>query len=70
MLLICLAVLVVCVFVNPTGSLKMPNPDFAASPFFRGFQEGYNTMDLLAAILFGSITIKAIEAQGITDKRF
>ena len=28
MLLICLAVLVVCVFVNPTGSLKMPNPDF------------------------------------------
>ena len=69
MLLICLAVLVVCVFVNPTGSLKMPNPDFAASPFFRGFQEGYNTMDLLAAILFGSITIKAIEAQGITDKK-
>lgn len=69
MLLICLAVLVVCVFVNPTGSLKMPNPDFATSPFFRGFQEGYNTMDLLAAILFGSITIKAIEAQGITDKK-
>lgn len=69
MLLICLAVLVVCVFVNPTGSLKMPNPDFATSPFFRGFQEGYNTMDLLAAILFGSITIKAIEAQGITNKK-
>ena len=69
MLLICLAVLVVCVFVNPAGSLQMPNPDFVASPFFRGFQEGYNTMDLLAAILFGSITIKAIEAQGITDKK-
>ena len=69
MLLICLAVLVVCVFVNPTGNLQMPNPDFAATPFFRGFQEGYNTMDLLAAILFGSITIKAIEAQGITDKK-
>lgn len=68
MLLICLAVLVVCVFVNPTGSLQMPNPEFTATPFFRGFQEGYNTMDLLAAILFGSITIKAIEAQGITDK--
>lgn len=68
MLLICLAVLVVCVFVNPTGSLQMPNPEFTTTPFFRGFQEGYNTMDLLAAILFGSITIKAIEAQGITDK--
>ena len=68
MLLICLAVLVVCVFINPTGSLQMPNAEFTATPFFRGFQEGYNTMDLLAAILFGSITIKAIEAQGITDK--
>ena len=56
-------------FRNPTGNLQMPNPDFAATPFFRGFQEGYNTMDLLAAILFGSITIKAIEAQGITDKK-
>ena len=62
MLLICLAVLVVCVLVNPTGSLQMPNPEFTTTPFFRGFQEGYNTMDLLAAILFGSITIKAIEA--------
>lgn len=68
MLLICLAVLVVCVLVNPTGSLQMPNAEFTTTPFFRGFQEGYNTMDLLAAILFGSITIKAIEAQGITDK--
>ena len=68
MLLICLGVLVVCVLVNPTGSLQMPNPEFTTTPFFRGFQEGYNTMDLLAAILFGSITIKAIEAQGITDK--
>ena len=68
MLLICLAVLVICVLVNPTGSLQMPNPEFTTTPFFRGFQEGYNTMDLLAAILFGSITIKAIEAQGITDK--
>lgn len=68
MLLICLGVLVVCVLVNPTGSLQMPNSEFTTTPFFRGFQEGYNTMDLLAAILFGSITIKAIEAQGITDK--
>ena len=68
MLLICLGVLVVCVLVNPTGNLQMPNPEFTTTPFFRGFQEGYNTMDLLAAILFGSITIKAIEAQGITDK--
>ena len=69
LLLICLAILVFCVIKNPMGSLQMPSPSFVVSPFFRGFQEGYNTMDLLAAILFGSITIKTIEAQGVTDKK-
>lgn len=69
LLLICLAVLVICVIKNPLGPLPAPNSTFVVSPFFRGFQEGYNTMDLLAAILFGSITIKAIEAQGIKDPK-
>lgn len=69
LLLICLSILVICVIKAPMGDLQMPNPSFVVSPFFRGFQEGYNTMDLLAAILFGSITIKTIESQGITDKK-
>lgn len=69
LLLICLGILVICVIKNPLGPLPAPNSTFVVSPFFRGFQEGYNTMDLLAAILFGSITIKAIEAQGITDAK-
>ena len=35
--------------------------------FSKGFQEGYNTMDLLSALLFGAITVKAIESQGIRE---
>ena len=69
MLLICLAVLVICVLTQPLGPLPAPNSTFVVSPFFRGFQEGYNTMDLLAAILFGSITIKTIEQLGVDDPK-
>lgn len=69
MLLICLGVLVICVLTQPLGPLPAPNSTFVVSPFFRGFQEGYNTMDLLAAILFGSITIKTIEQLGVTDPK-
>lgn len=67
LLLFCLVVLICCVLKDPMGELQLPSNDFIVSPFFRGFQEGYNTMDLLAAILFGSITVKTIEAQGIND---
>ena len=69
MLLICLTVLVVCVLVNPTGSLQMPNAEFTATPFFRGFQEGYNTMDTIAALNFGLVISTTLGAFGLKEKR-
>lgn len=30
-------------------------------PFLSGFQDGYNTMDLLATLLFGATVINAIK---------
>ena len=38
-------------------------------PFLSGFQDGYNTMDLLATLLFGATVINAIKLKGITDDR-
>lgn len=67
LLLICLGILIFCVITNPLGNLQSANEVYQAAPFFKGFQEGYNTMDLLAALLFGAITVKAIESQGIKD---
>lgn len=67
MLLICLAILIAFVLINPLGSTQLPQGEYATVPFFKGFQEGYNTMDLLAAMLFGAATINAIELKGVLD---
>lgn len=67
LLLISLGILIVCVMVNPMGQLEAANSVYKSVPFFKGFQEGYNTMDLLCAMLFGAITVKSIEAQGIKE---
>lgn len=69
MLLICLAILITFVIINPLGSPQLPQGDYQTVPFFKGFQEGYNTMDLLAAMLFGAATINAIELKGILDHK-
>lgn len=67
MLLICLAILIAFVLLDPLGPTQAAQGDYAEVPFFKGFQEGYNTMDLLAAMLFGAATVNAIESKGILD---
>ncbi len=67
LLLICLAALITCVIVNPMGSAQPATGDYVNAPFFKGFFEGYNTMDALCSLLFGSATIAAIESKGIKD---
>ena len=46
-----------------------PIGDYVDNAFFKGFQEGYLTMDTLASLVFGIIVINAIKAKGITDKK-
>lgn len=69
MLLICLAILIAFVLLDPLGPTQASQGDYAEVPFFKGFQEGYNTMDLLAAMLFGAATVNAIESKGILDHK-
>lgn len=69
MLLICLAILIAFVLLDPLGPAQAAQGDYAEVPFFKGFQEGYNTMDLLAAMLFGAATVNAIESKGILDHK-
>lgn len=69
MLLICLAILIAFVLLDPLGPTQAAQGDYAEVPFFKGFQEGYNTMDLLAAMLFGAATVNAIESKGILDHK-
>ena len=68
LLLICLGILIFCVLTNPMGALQPANSVYKNAPFFKGFQEGYNTMDLLCTMLYGAATLKAIESQGIKEQ--
>ena len=51
------------------GDLQDANSVYKNAPFFKGFQEGYNTMDLLCTMLYGAATLKAIESQGVTEQK-
>ena len=65
LLLICLLiVLLVATFVNPLDKPSAPIGRYIDNAFFKGFQEGYLTMDTLASLVFGIIVINAIKAKG------
>ena len=65
-LLIGLLVLIVLGVINPIG----PAPDrvLVESVAVTGIEAGYQTMDVLAAILFGIIILKSAEAKGYTQR--
>ena len=64
LLLIALFILLVATFVNPLEQPSAPIGDYVNNSFFKGFQEGYLTMDTLASLVFGIIVINAIKAKG------
>ncbi|MFD1389091.1 branched-chain amino acid transport system II carrier protein [Oceanobacillus oncorhynchi subsp. oncorhynchi] len=66
-LVVLLLVLLAVAFFNPMGSIQSPEEGYQSSAFFIGFLEGYNTMDALAALVFGIIIINVIKGFGITN---
>lgn len=69
LLIILLAVLLIVSFFNPMGVIQEPQEAYQTSSFFKGFLEGYNTMDALAALVFGIIVIQSIRALGVKSKQ-
>ena len=67
-LLLILTTLVVKSIVSPMGDFQMPTGDYIDRPFFKGFLEGYLTMDTIAALVFGIVVINAIRENGIEAK--
>ncbi|AXN38441.1 branched-chain amino acid transport system II carrier protein [Peribacillus butanolivorans] len=69
LLLIFIGILIVVAIANPMGEIQSPIADYSDNSFFKGFKEGYLTMDTLAAFAFGIIIINAIKDKGITSRR-
>ena len=56
-------------FVLPAGALSASAGNYQSVPLAEGFVQGYQTMDALAALVFGLIIVNAIKDNGVTDQR-
>ncbi|WP_313799523.1 branched-chain amino acid transport system II carrier protein [Cytobacillus sp.] len=68
-LLIVLTLFVVKSFITPMGEPQAPVGPYADGPFFKGFVEGYLTMDAIASLVFGGMVIASIKGMGVTNKK-
>lgn len=66
---ILLVVLIAKSFITPMGDIGEPQANYMSGIFLKGFTEGYYTMDVLAAFVFGGIFIKSIGAMGIESDK-
>ena len=66
---ILLLVLVITSIINPMGEIGAPQEEYMSGVFLKGFTEGYYTMDVLAAFVFGGIFIKSIKGYGIKSEQ-
>lgn len=64
-----LVVLVAKSIITPMGSFGPPKGDYISGAFLKGFTQGYYTMDVLAAFVFGGIFIKSISSLGIKSEK-
>ena len=67
-LLVLLALLIVCGILNPIDTLHSTEQTMMQS-FSLGFIEGYQTLDVLASVIFAGIIISAAKAKGYEDSK-
>ncbi|NEG77424.1 branched-chain amino acid transport system II carrier protein [Bifidobacterium avesanii] len=68
LLLALIAVIFAACLIHGVGTPAAPMGDYAAGQLSRGFLDGYQTMDLLAALYFGIVISANIRAQGVDDE--
>lgn len=68
-LLTLLALLFICFLFRGETEVAAPQDSYAAAPFLKGFTEGYNTMDTIAALNFGLVISTTLGSFGLREKR-
>ncbi|MGM0878055.1 MAG: branched-chain amino acid transport system II carrier protein [Bacillota bacterium] len=68
-LLLILVLLTGKALLTPMGGLESPSGDYIEGAFFKGFLEGYLTMDTLSALVFGIVIISAVKERGIVTRK-
>lgn len=69
--LVCLGVLLFAALIKPGGEISMfkPSEAYVQGAFFKGFIEGYGTMDGIASLAFGVIVITTVQGLGIMESK-
>ena len=69
--LLFLGILIVTAMLLPMGAVSdaVPTGAYVQHAFFTGLREGYNTMDVLAALAFGNILVNAIKRLGLSSPK-
>ena len=68
-LLTLLVLLFVCFLFRGQVEVAAPQADYAAAPFLKGFSEGYQTMDTIAALNFGLVIATTLGTMGLREKK-
>jgi LIVCS family branched-chain amino acid:cation transporter len=63
--------IVLCIagFIHLHSSLQKPSFNYSRGAFFKGFIDGYSTMDALAALAFGIVILTTIQQKGVKDRK-
>jgi branched-chain amino acid:cation transporter, LIVCS family len=67
-LLIVICLLAIKAFITPLGEINEPRGAFTTNAFGESFVQGYLTMDVLGALVFGIVIVQALQNRGITDR--
>lgn len=67
-LLVLLCIIVIKAIITPIGQFGEPTGDYINHAFGKGFTQGYYTMDVLAAFVFGKIFLDAARHSGVTSE--
>nr|WP_284690405.1 branched-chain amino acid transport system II carrier protein [Bacillus subtilis] len=63
-----IGLLVVVALIRPIGTIQAPSKGYTSQAFFKGFQEGYLTLDALVAFVFGIIIVNALKNKELLPK--
>lgn len=68
-LLVTMVILIIISFAKLSTPIAEIDQAYQLAPFAKGFVEGYQTMDTIAAVAFSIIVLKAVRAYGINNQK-
>lgn len=69
--LVIISLLILFAIFNPMSDIStlIPNENYMTGTFFKGFTEGYNTMDAIASLAFGVIVVDTLRDLGVKEDK-